>query len=535
MSPRHLTTRSGTSGTVVGVAHRGSPSREASGIAVRAFGSVVAAALLATGCVPHVDEQTTRTPRPSVSERPRITPERRDLDPEVDASVEGNAVKVRVQQKTECRDVISTPMEQDEITRRTLSNGQLAQAGNLVLGGGLLALGIAGFASIGSSCSANITEPTEQNPNPPTRPCTTDEQKEQNTRNAAIGGVSTGLALVPLGLFVWNILRAKDEKKTTPLSAKVEETTWEGCDVKPLPNAMVSLQAGSVSASAKTDAEGKAIFDLDQFATSKSDPKQATVGVEKDGRSASTSIALTMAPFYERWNTSPLAQAERRAAVASSMAPKVDHCAGWFVPETATVRATQHQLMPDDVREQTSLADSECNLEALRKGIVGGSPLADFMRGCRKRKGNEYCSTREQMIASGQDPNAPELNERRFASIGALQGQKVAAAVLSRGRQAIFARLKSPSTAKVVREASAVRCPSGITATVHELDAQNSFGAMLRQQHCALVPSTGAAIPVSCDLIGGALKRLQDQRAVPFATACNAFEAISVMGFEPHE
>lgn len=58
--------------------------------------------------------------------------------------------------------------------------------------------------------------------------------------------------------------------------------------------------------------------------------------------------------------------------------------------------------------------------------------------------------------------------------------------VIQAGRTIVTSQLKAPSTASFVSDSIVFSCPSGTYATVHEVDAQNGFGAMIRSQACAV-------------------------------------------------
>lgn len=284
----------------------------------RRFCMLAIATLLATACVPHVNEERVQVPSGSgtrVPERRAATLTRGDVqsgvEPTISASLDGNVVRVKVEQPMECREVVRTPMA--ERTKRTLSNGPLAQTVNVVAGAGLLALGVAGFASIGSSCS-KTPDPTEQNPTPASRPCTADEQKKQDTSNAAIGGVSTGLALVPIGLFIWNIVRAKDGE-ITPVAPKEEGSEWTQCGTSPASGIPIELQTGRSSLTQTTDAQGSATFDLAavQNGDDVADDGQVIVRV---GEKSSQSVDVRSTPIFSTWASSlrsKNATQERRA------------------------------------------------------------------------------------------------------------------------------------------------------------------------------------------------------------------------------
>lgn len=53
------------------------------------------------------------------------------------------------------------------------------------------------------------------------------------------------------------------------------------------------------------------------------------------------------------------------------------------------------------------------------------------------------------------------------------------------GRGIILGMLRAPSTARFADDGILLQCPSGTFITRHVVDAQNGFGAMIRQEVCA--------------------------------------------------
>jgi hypothetical protein len=65
------------------------------------------------------------------------------------------------------------------------------------------------------------------------------------------------------------------------------------------------------------------------------------------------------------------------------------------------------------------------------------------------------------------------------------------------GRKVVLAKLRAPSTARFVSDDVLLQCPLGYVVTVHEVDAQNGFGAMVRGRFCPKFNATTERIVVS--------------------------------------
>lgn len=266
---------------------------------------MIAMAVTTNGCLPHVDEQVTHTPH--AAGEPIKSVETRAADPAITAKASGNLVAVTVVDRKECRDILRTPMERVDETKRVLSNETIAQAVNLVGALGLTAGGVALMASPVSSCTKDGSSQSASASS--SRPCTTSEVDDLNQNRSIGGGVLVAAGVVAGGLFVWNILRAKDTRTTAPLEAKQEESGWQTCSTQPLANASVVLLAGGVKISGTTNDRGEVALDVSTIASAPLDrnPEMSELTVwDSTGKRHSSSVGLADSVAYGTWKKAAL-------------------------------------------------------------------------------------------------------------------------------------------------------------------------------------------------------------------------------------
>lgn len=249
------------------------------------------------GCLPAVSEQHVETSRPSATEPPVKTISKREPEPTIKTEVAGNLVNVVVEQPTECRETLRSPMKQEIGTERSLQNGVLAQGINLAAAGLLVAGGVALYSAAGLGTCTKTPQPTAQNQNPASRPCTVEEEDQERRTDKTAGIVITSLAAIPVGLFIWNIIRAKDDKKTLRITEE-KASDWSACGSRPLEGIHLTLRltpasGGSESRlAATTDSAGHASFDLSN-AHSSSDRAQLVVLAPQGERTSEVSLRGT--------------------------------------------------------------------------------------------------------------------------------------------------------------------------------------------------------------------------------------------------
>lgn len=277
------------------------------------IGVIILGGSTGVGCLPHVDEQTTRMPHEGVAVTIKQT---RPAKPALFASVEEDVVTVRVLEQTQCQWLAQTPTTEDVVVRRELRNGTLAQGVNLTTAVGLGALGIWALASPLSSCSVT-PEPTADNQMPMARACTSSERDDQSKTKKGLGALALTGGAVAGGLFIWNIVRAADETKQFPAKPLVRESGWKVCQSKPIANAVILLELGGASRQQNTNAGGEAVFRLRQLGRFENEPSSAMIKLlQPIATSRSVDVSLSDSPMLAEW---------RQAVKLASDTELVDH------------------------------------------------------------------------------------------------------------------------------------------------------------------------------------------------------------------
>lgn len=300
-------------------------------------------ALGLNSCVPHVDEQVVQTPHPSTTESAHRIKERQQALPDFHFSVSGDILSIRSEQRTECRTQITAPMEEDTETRRTLQGGFWAQTGNVVGAAALAVAGVAVYANA-ASASCSMTPPASTaNPNPMAMPCTPDQQQQQTAQTRGIGAILAGCAIIPLGAFVWNLVRAHDDKETRTLPTKTTTSEWETCGTKPLSNARLTLTLAAASRdgaetvlSTTTDGEGGAQFDLSDARSLSDEARLSSITAE--GLHSSERVSLTGTPM--RAASDAAASHEVRVRIDQEELNKQDTALDGIEPDFAALERT---------------------------------------------------------------------------------------------------------------------------------------------------------------------------------------------------
>jgi len=263
-------------------------------------GFALACAFLTNGCISMTPQEIKGAPYPNPSEQARH--ERKEAKtPTVDVAATRDAIDVTLVTPVECRD--QTPMVQDVEVKRSTST--LAQSMNAV---GALGLGALGAGFIAADCSVT-PDPTNTNPNPSSRPCTSKEQGQ----TYAVGGVSIAGAAVFGAVFVYNIIKAKDSKHTERLETLPSE--WKSCDSVPLANTPVRLAfAGTQRVDGTTDSSGKVRFDTSRIEWSDEvyHPGYALLFVVNRAASE-VRVPFDGLPQYLAWKQRALQEAQRCA------------------------------------------------------------------------------------------------------------------------------------------------------------------------------------------------------------------------------
>jgi hypothetical protein len=209
------------------------------------FVGLALAAHAAGGCVaPLQEERLYGAPRPRDDGAPDVVPERKTGLVELDAAMHGAELEVSVAATTECREVDVTSRVQDVSVRRSFADSSQEVNGALALlaaaGVGALQYGAEQIdCPSGSACwSAMIT-----------------------SEYAVLAA-----AAVPVGFLIYNAFRVRDSHELVAAAPEIREGPWRACSREPLPGEPVFIRIPNAELSRTTDASGRAVFDLADYA-----------------------------------------------------------------------------------------------------------------------------------------------------------------------------------------------------------------------------------------------------------------------------
>lgn len=485
-------------------------------------GAVGIIASMLSGCVPSVRESNVR----SIHEHGK--PTKRQEKKKVFAStakLEKESINVLVLEGYECMQVTETPREEKSGVVRTLSGGTSAQVTNLALSGLLLAIGISRFNNAASgNCSKQVSaSPTSTNPNPvdSERVCTPEEKNEQTSGRQALGLLIAGSAIVPLGAFIWNINRSKDSIETKSISPAVDRTDWSPCDA-PVPAAGISVEVivGGVKKQLKTNDSGEASFPLEMFSGVDNKPDEALVfTIPQDQDKIEHSVSIEKTEFYVEWHKKRQQQDRERQIAAEEMARRKAQEISVIEKKAQTEKfeMLEKRLSKLVVVVNMSQFLELKELEAIRNTIIVDLiPISMKSRVARTDKrlaslSNSPGSKSMQAVVDRErqreeEEKRREVEERRRKAEAEkaaenARKEKIIETVLIAGRKAVLRGLRTPSTANFLSDTIGHICENGVFVTIHEVDAQNLYGAVVRNNFCALIHApTGAAIPAQCEL-----------------------------------
>jgi hypothetical protein len=250
-------------------------------ILYRATSGLVVVSLTA-GCIPGIDEERINNPHTSSSARPTIVVERRAVDPNVVADIDGKSLSIKVEQTTECRNHTTTPMENGVVIERKLNNGGILQTANILGAATLVGAGIATYAASGSVTCSNTPPATASNPNPASVPCTADQANTQQQAAKGIGIGLVSLAAIPLTVFIVNIFRARNTTHVEPAAPKIENDEWKACETTSQPSVPVKFSVKSRAISEITNAEGRVVVESTESEPVPTYPEQVNITWKSD-------------------------------------------------------------------------------------------------------------------------------------------------------------------------------------------------------------------------------------------------------------
>jgi hypothetical protein len=265
------------------------------------------------------------------------------------------------------------------------------------------------------------------------------------------------------------------------------------CGKSRLEGVDVSVKIAGIERHKISNSAGAAVFDLSDFEVSvdESPPRTAKVTLELDSdESDRPTVSLENTPFYGAWE-------KRRAhsvAVKSLEAAEVtlsgiktwdDDAIEAYerAEETCTRLATSRLSAPE--RDRLSAANA---LIAKLKPKYDKAVADAATRRANLKAAEEARIKKERAAEEARIKKEQAAEEARIKSERAEQGRKLREAApkaIAFGRAIVLKHLKAPSTAKFVSDEVLLRCSDGWTATRHVVDAQNSFGAILRNNICA--------------------------------------------------
>jgi hypothetical protein len=248
-----------------------------------------------------------------------------------------------------------------------------------------------------------------------------------------------------------------------------EQPEWTSCSSLPLSGASVRLILSDGQAvPATTDAKGRAHFDAsavpwtdDAF---KSGQGRLAVGTDP----AVGSFSLIGLPQYKVWQ-------EKRAAesVLARDTKALDDIESALTSQLEVVAALEHAKEPwgdaqlAQIRRFQDAATERLRAEQI---LLGDKNVADLSLKPR----NDAVAVRAGALEKRVNAIQPRV-DHALAKAQARADQEA----LKAGRQFVLGKLRSPGSVQWISDTVLLRCPGGYV-TAHEYDAQNGFGALIR-------------------------------------------------------
>ena len=237
--------------------------------------AVLSLAVLATGCVAAIHEDRVVGPdRSTAQSREQVVRERRAAPETIVAKVEGDAVDVRVEAHTDCREVRTTPdrVHDVDVVRSFADDAQERNVAAAFLLGA--AVGLLAYAANQATCA------------PSNGGC---------SLGAATAAEYTlaGLTAVPLGFILYNASRLHDGRVLEAAPPLVENGAWAPCDSAPAAGASVDVIAGDAVLHLTTDEEGRAVVALASLSGGSAAPRPGRVVVRHTG---APDVVLELSP-----------------------------------------------------------------------------------------------------------------------------------------------------------------------------------------------------------------------------------------------
>lgn len=484
---------------------------------------------LISGCVASRTAVPIGEPRVEKVDAPAPVEETQKGERILSVSTEGTKLTVSLADQEQCRTVHKTrekvttenQMKLDDSGRKT-QTWRLAGAGALALAGGL---------TFAINCQAN--DPS----------C---DQKQLDSVKIGVAATAFVGAGVLATLWAIDAARSGPKKNIEEYREAREEGPWTTCDKTPSmgeevrlvfgrrdPNGHIVKMEEWGEPTAVADMRGNATFDLAQI-----------VG-RHDSLDWPEIIGVSARGASKRIDMSEFQELASLPGVNGQLSPDARKCVkmfGAFSPSSRDTFIPYGTKIPADIDIMKDEASHLCSAESAKRGVVAGKAYSDFMAECGKQAATSYCEAREKAIAEGRDPEQEIVAKYANDWLEAQKGLKSKSkAALAAGQRAVAARLKSPSTAKLVDEAALMACPgpAGGVLSSHTVDAQNGFGAMIREEFCAYSEGDSATV-VSCDnpsvpLLAVSLRRIASGSAThrdvqSMNLACNVYSSMLMVG-----
>ena len=265
----------------------------------------------------------------------------------------------------------------------------------------------------------------------------------------------------------------------TPPIAK-RAANGKKCGREDLAGVTVSVAVGGVEHSEKTGKDGRASFDLDDFDVPTVDkpgsldpvspPARAFVWVKFDRDQRQTrEIDVRKTRFLAKWQKTRAHTVALQSVVAIERF--VDGVSTTWDDET--IKGYKDAVdVSKNVDVDVLSAPERSQLKAATDRLAKLKPVYDKAVAAASAR-----RARERAAEEARIKNERAEQERKF--------REAAPKAIAFGRAIVLKHLKAPSTAKFVTDEVLLRCSDGWTATRHVVDAQNAFGAMLRNNICA--------------------------------------------------
>lgn len=271
--------------------------------------------------------------------------------------------------------------------------------------------------------------------------------------------------------------------------SKISMTEWSDCDSDRVEDAEISVTAGSIVLTGKTNEGGKSILDLTTIVRSTNDPGMGHITATlPGGEKALADVSLGGAPAYARWKA---VEDSQRKAAAEAIEAKADNQArqAHAQSDAAVLQEIEAGLMGERFPSSGRWTDEQLARFKRLHTLIGSISGERFTKEEKARRSAVERKMGALLPAFTAAWEAARVEGKRRALIT--------------GRKIVLASITTPSTASFVGDEILLQCSSGFLTTVHDVDFQNAFGAMIRRRMCVKFNPTTEKIVASGDGAGG--------------------------------